>query len=79
MMTTETQSYVLVAICDRAHEQRIRIEGRSRDWIAGLAALLDGTSPYYIHPPGPNTVLGKCGLCGAQIRCRVEEDKGETL
>jgi len=40
-----------------------------------FAGLLDGTSTMYVYPPGPESVLGKCGTCGAKIRCVVEESE----
>jgi len=70
--------YILVAICERAHEQRITFHGVPRELVETQAGLLDGTSPFYVSPPEPNSVIGKCGLCGAQIHCHVEETEDGT-
>lgn len=36
-----------------------------REWVESYAQLLCGTSPLYVFPPGPNSPIGKCGVCGA--------------
>ena len=28
----------------------------------------------YVHPPGADSVIGKCGICGSQIKCTVEDE-----
>jgi hypothetical protein len=45
----------------------------TREYAELFAGLLDGSSTMYVHPPGPESVIGKCGICRAQIRCVVEE------
>jgi hypothetical protein len=54
------------------HVQQIKMQ-TTREYAELFAGLLDGTSTMYVHPPGPESVIGKCGICGAQIRCVVEE------
>jgi hypothetical protein len=45
----------------------------NRDYVEGLAGLLDGTSPWFIHPPGPDSTIGKCATCGGQLESSIEE------
>jgi hypothetical protein len=40
---------------------------------AQLAALIDGSSPMYIHPPGEGSPIGRCALCQGKLKCTVEE------
>ena len=47
----------------------------TREYAELFAGLLDGSSTMYVHPPGPESVIGKCGICRAQIRCVVEESE----
>jgi hypothetical protein len=43
------------------------------EWVWTLAGLLDGTSPFYIYPPGEGSPIGKCAICGAPYTCTVLE------
>ena len=38
-----------------------------------LGGLMCGTSPLYIHKPGPGSPIGKCALCGGQLEYEVQE------
>jgi len=56
------------------HAKILRIEhALGRELADLLAGLLDGTSPHYIHPPGPGSPIGKCGVCGSKITATVKE------
>lgn len=56
------------------HAKVIRIvHGAGRQYVDTFAALLDGSSEFYVHKPGPNSPIGKCAICGGQIECHVEE------
>ena len=64
----------ITAVCEAGHSQEIIIEGLGREYAELQAGLLDGTSPMYIHSPiGTDSVIGKCGICRAQIHCVVTE------
>jgi len=66
----------ITATCGKGHSQRIRFEGDffTLQYVRSLAALLDGSSEMYLHPPGLESTIGKCGICGSQIACSVEVD-----
>lgn len=65
--------YVITAKCEGGHTQVIKVDGKlGREWAEAQAGLLDGSSSMYIHPPGPESVIGKCGICQKPITCRVE-------
>jgi hypothetical protein len=64
--------FVIRAKCDNGHVQEITIRNQPRWYAEGLAFLMDGTSPMYVHSPiGTNSVIGKCGICRAQIHCEL--------
>ena len=64
--------YQIVAVCGGGHSQVLRVhEILGRAAAEGLATLLDGTSPMYLQRPGADSVVGKCGICGAAFRCQV--------
>jgi hypothetical protein len=63
----------IVFRCESGHEQRITYHGMPREMVEFQAGLLDGTSPYYVHPPGPESQIGKCGICGSQVKATVVE------
>ena len=56
------------------HVQQITM-ACTREYAELFAGLLDGSSTLYVHPPGPQSVTGKCGICRAQILCVVEESE----
>lgn len=67
---------VLTAICEEGHKQSLQIgKGMSVEWALALAGLMDGTSSFYVHSPrcDESSLIGKCGICGSQINCKVEE------
>ena len=66
----------ITATCRGGHTQSITYECRSLQEAELFAGLLDGTSPAYVHPPGPESVIGKCGICGTPIRATAEEVAG---
>jgi hypothetical protein len=67
-------TWVIKAECANGHAQEIKAQGEGIDqaWAEMCAGLLDGSSPLYRSPPGPESVIGKCGICRAQIECTVE-------
>lgn len=65
------------AVCQSnpSHIQELIIDPLlGRSYAEGLAGLLDGSSKMYLFPPGPGSVIGKCGICKAQIKCTVTEE-----
>ena len=62
--------------CDKGHTQELRVDHKlGIEYAEGLAGLMDGTSPMYVHSPiGTDSVIGKCGYpgCGAQVHSTVE-------
>lgn len=48
-----------------------------RLYVEGLARILDGTSPFYIYAPGPDSTIGKCATCGGQLESSIEEREVE--
>ncbi len=36
-----------------------------------LADLLDGSSHFYIYPPGEGSPIGRCALCGGKLATQV--------
>lgn len=70
--------YTIKIECPNGHFQKLVIKGLGRQWAEEQAGLLDGTSPMYAFSPiGTPSVIGKCGICGTQIRCTVSEVQGE--
>lgn len=63
---------VMRLVCENGHAQTIRFLDLPREYVLGMAGLLDGTSPLYVYPPGSESLIGKCGICRAQIRATVE-------
>lgn len=57
--------------CANGHVQIIRYQGMTRHFAEQVAGLCDGTSPMYVFPPGPESTIGKCGICGAQLSSKV--------
>jgi hypothetical protein len=76
---------LVTAKCDNGHEQKIKfinpVEGVKTDdlaWAKTWAGLMDSTSQLYVASPiGTDSVIGKCGICKAQIHCTVSESKTE--
>jgi hypothetical protein len=54
------------------HAKIIRVKARlGRTKAIELADLLDGSSLAYIHPPGPQSPIGRCCMCQSEIECTV--------
>ena len=72
-------SFFITAKCVNGHVQTIEYSGPnvgSREWAEVQAGLLDGTSSMYrASPIGTDSVIGKCGICKAQIHCTVERQR----
>ncbi len=59
-------------VCENGHEQVIKVNGMTDDWVEMWAGLLDGTSPMFVHSPiGTDSVIGKCGICQKQLKATV--------
>lgn len=58
----------------REHAKVIRVKAKlGRRKAQELADLLDGTSLAYVHPPGPNSPIGRCCQCQSEVECMVGE------
>lgn len=55
------------------HAKILRMRSEDKTYAENLATLLDGTSAFYIHKPGPDSPIGKCATCGAPLTATVEE------
>ena len=63
---------VIEICCEQGHRQAIKVDpDLGEEWARGLAGLMDGTSPMYLYPPGANSPIGKCGICGTPITATV--------
>ena len=47
-----------------------------KEYCETFAGLIDGTSRHYVYPPGPNSPIGKCGICQGELTTEVEEVSG---
>jgi len=56
------------------HAKILRLKSeQGRQYADTLASLLDGSSPLFIHKPGPDSPIGKCATCGGGVEASVEE------
>ena len=74
--------FQIIATCRNGHEQTIKFDGSfTREAVQFQAGLLDGTCPMFTVPVGPDSPLGKCGICLHEaerlvpIKCQVSEYK----
>ena len=59
---------------NKAHVKILSLDpALGMDYAEDFAGLLDGSSPFFIHKPGPLSPIGKCGICNAQLRATIEE------
>lgn len=73
--------YQIVVRCKRqpdTHAKIIRLrkaggEPFGLEEVEIFARLLDGTSPFFCHRPGPDSTIGKCATCGGELESTVEE------
>lgn len=68
-----TRHYVKVECTGCAAVDIVTLQGVLPEFATHYCGLLDGTSPMFVHPPSkdPNSKLGKCIQCGAQIHARL--------
>ncbi len=67
--------HTLELLCANGHRDLLTIEGVSREWVEVYCGIVDGTSPLYKHPPGPESSIGKCGICGVPFKARVVDGR----
>ncbi len=66
--------------CKAGHSQTIEYIGLTREFAETQAKLIDGSSPLYKFPPGPDSIIGKCGICKAQLTSTVlDEPSDDTI
>lgn len=46
-------------------------KGFSRAYVEMWMGLVDGSSPLYLKPPGPESQIGQCGICGGRFRTEI--------
>lgn len=57
-----------------AHAKVVRVRSRlGKRKAEELAELLDGSSLAYVHPPGPQSPIGHCCVCGGEVEATVSE------
>lgn len=62
--------------CEGGHVMDLKYGASlGHEFVVRQAGLLDGTSTMYAFPPGPDSPIGKCGVCGAKITCTVSDLK----
>ena len=74
-MVTE-KVITITAKCAEGHSQTLGVgPGLDLVWAKHLAGLMDGTSDFYVNSPrgDASSLIGKCGICGSQIDCTVED------
>lgn len=67
----------VTATCESGHSQVTKLDAKAftKEGAELFAGLLDGTSPAFLYPPGPESVIGKCGICQKPFKCTVKEVK----
>lgn len=65
----------VTAECRQGHVQALQLDADlGMEYAVMLAGLMDGSSRFYIYPPGPSSMIGKCGICKSQITITVAEE-----
>lgn len=73
------EKIVGVLECPSGHVAVMEFDARmGREYAETQLGLLDGTSPMYKFPPGPESQLGKCGVCRGPLKGRIVPD-GEPI
>jgi hypothetical protein len=67
--------WVVIAKCEGGHSQEITTRRMSERWVRAWAGLMDGTSPLYGARLRPESLIGKCGICGSRIVCSIRQIK----
>lgn len=73
---SRVEAIVITAKCAQGHSQTLGVgPGMDLVWARHLAGLMDGTSDFYVHSPrgDDSSLIGRCGICGSQIDCKVEQ------
>lgn len=62
--------------CEGGHLQTLVTEGMSEEMARDYATMLDGTSQWFIYPPGPESSIGKCCYpgCGKPFKATVQPE-----
>ena len=71
-MLIEQQILHMEVKCLNGHKEIYRLEGLSLIHAKQYASLLDGTSPFYVHPPGDGSMIGKCNIYNAPIEAIIK-------
>lgn len=67
--------YEITLTCEAGHSQTMTTEGMTEEMAKDFAGMLDGTSDWLIHKPGPESKIGKCNYpdCGKPFKATVEK------
>jgi hypothetical protein len=74
MMSRMIQITVRCQDHPQKHAKILRLNpGAGMGTAETLAALLDGTSSLYFFPPGEQSPIGRCCVCGGKVKSEVGE------
>lgn len=70
-------AYTIVVRCEGGHAQYVEVDNLlGLEWAKETAAVLDGSSSLFLRTPfGEDSMIGRCGLCGKQICCKVKDSE----
>ncbi|HLW67869.1 MAG TPA: hypothetical protein VKS79_21300 [Gemmataceae bacterium] len=65
----------ITATCENGHTHIVKLDANtfSKAGAEQWAGLLDGSSRFFVHPPGPESVIGKCGICQKPFKCTIKD------
>ncbi len=67
------EQWIVTFTCANGHSEEVKLVGEDERYARIWAGLLDGSSELYQHPPGPDSPLCKCGICGATLTSSVRQ------
>lgn len=59
--------------CENGHEQHVILDVGDREEAVTFAGLLDGSSPLFVHKPGPESLMHRCGICRGSFKATVSD------
>jgi hypothetical protein len=66
-------------VTDENHAKILRFHpGLGLMLASNLAEVLEGTSEFYIHPPGDGSPIGRCAICGGRLTTEISEVRVRT-
>ena len=65
---------IIKCIRDDDHQKLLKFAAElGMNYVETFAGLLCGTSPHYVHKPGPKSPIGKCATCGGGLEYSIAE------